>query len=210
VNNGGDAYVGGTGGSNITFNGGGSPVSSVPMTIGSFESTMNALDAQLTVLTPNSTVNTTDPNNFQFNGSGGSTDIFSISASSLEAHGISFTPNGATSIIVKVTDGGSVNLTANFEGTVPSQNIIWYFENATGISVPGWDGAIMAPDADVSNNAPINGAVIANSFSGTSELHNFACQGTIPCFTVYGTLIRTVRGDVAVEDLAIGDHVVTA
>jgi choice-of-anchor A domain-containing protein len=42
ANNGGDAYVGGTGGSNITFNGGGSPVSSVPMTIGSFESTMNA------------------------------------------------------------------------------------------------------------------------------------------------------------------------
>lgn len=103
------------------------------MTIGSFESTMNALDAQLTALTPNSTVKTTDPNNFQFNGSGGSTDIFSISASSLEsAHGISFTPNGATSIIVNVTGGGSVNLTANFEGTVPSQNIIWNFENATG------------------------------------------------------------------------------
>jgi choice-of-anchor A domain-containing protein len=176
------------------FNGGGSPVSSVPMTIGSFESTMNALDAQLTVLTPNSTVNTTNPNNFQFNGSGGSTDIFSISATSLEsAHGISITPNGATSIIVNVTGGGSVNLTANFEGTVPSQNIIWNFENATGVSVPGWDGAILAREADVSNNAPINGAVIANSFSGTSELHNFAYQGTIPCFTD-GMLIRTVNG----------------
>jgi hypothetical protein len=71
VNNGRDAHVGGTGGSNITFNGGGLPALSVPMTIGSFESTMNALDAQLTALTPNSTVKTIDPNNFQFNGSGG-------------------------------------------------------------------------------------------------------------------------------------------
>jgi hypothetical protein len=39
VNNGGDAYVGGIGGGNTTFNGGGSPVSSVPTTIGGFEST---------------------------------------------------------------------------------------------------------------------------------------------------------------------------
>jgi hypothetical protein len=108
VNNGGDAYVDGTGGANIIFNGGGSPVSSAPMTIGSFESTMNALDTQLTALASNSTVNTSDPNNFQFNGPGGSTDILSISASSLGmARGISFTRNGASTILVNVTGGAA-------------------------------------------------------------------------------------------------------
>jgi hypothetical protein len=77
------------------------------------------------------------------------------------------------------------------------------------VSVPGWQWTILAPDATVSNNSKIDGAVIANSFSGGGEIDDFAYQGTIPCFTD-GTLIRTVSGDVAVEDLAMGDHVVTA
>ena len=70
------------------------------------------------------------------------------------------------------------------------------------MSVPGWQGTILAPDATVSNNSKIDGAVIANSFSGGGEIHDFAYQGTIPCFTD-GTLIRTVSGDVAVEDLVL-------
>jgi hypothetical protein len=83
------------------------------------------------------------------------------------------------------------------------------FENATSVSAPGWQATILVPDATVSNNSNIDGAVIASSFSGGGEIHYFAYQGTIPCFTD-GTLIRTVSGDAAVEDLAIGDHVVTA
>ena len=44
--------------------------------------------------------------------------------------------------------------------------------------------------------------MIANSFSGGGEIHDFAYQGTIPCFTD-GTLIRTVSGDGSVQQLCV-------
>jgi hypothetical protein len=72
-----------------------------------------------------------------------STDMVSISASSFEmASGISFTAQWREHDHRERdrAPDDSVNLKANFEGTVPSHDIISNFENATSVSVPGWQG----------------------------------------------------------------------
>ncbi len=215
MNSGGSAYIGGSvnSGAHFNFNGGGSRVATTPtQSIADFKTAAFSLESQLANLSTSGTVNASDFNNVTLTGGGGSTAVFSISASALQTwHGMSLNLNGATSVIINVTGGTNINLTnglnLNNGFTSHQHDIIWNFETATSVSVTGWQGAILAVDATVSNTSAVNGAVIANAFVGSGELHQYVYDGVV-CFLA-GTRIATPDGEANIEDLAIGDFVMT-
>ncbi len=59
--------------------------------------------------------------------------------------------------------------------------MLWNFVNATGLTFPNEiGGSVLAPLAAVTNNAPIDGTLVADSYSGNGELHSHPYTGTLP------------------------------
>ena len=58
--------------------------------------------------------------------------------------------------------------------------MIWNFEDATGVNVKFWHGAVLAGDASVTNSSPMEGFLYAKNFTGGGELHDFPFDGTVP------------------------------
>ena len=89
--------------------------------------------------------------------------------------------NGASSLIINVS-GSSVTNSANDEsGTTDAGNIIWNFYNATTVSLGTQiGGTVLAPGATVSNANQIDGALVAKTFNGGGELHDYPFVGNLP------------------------------
>ena len=176
VNNGGSVYVGGGKGATINFNGGGSYIPAPANTIGDFEAPLNALSTSLSVLTATSVLPAAGNNeviNAMPNTAG--ITVFNITAAQLAAiPSYQMNLNGASTVIFNVS-GQSVNFSANDEsGTTGANNIIWNFYDATSVNlVTEIAGTVLAPLANVSNDSPIDGALVANSWTGSGELHDY-------------------------------------
>jgi hypothetical protein len=68
----------------------------------------------------------------------------------------------------------------NFGSTTYAIDTLWNFYNATTLTLGSeFVGTVLAPGAAVSNGSPIDGDLIAASFSGTGELHNYAFAGNL-------------------------------
>jgi choice-of-anchor A domain-containing protein len=183
INNGGSAYVGGTKGAIVNFNGGGSYIAAPGNTIGYFETAMNSLSTSLSTLTANSSLPT--PGNNEViaatpNAQG--VAVFNISASDLAAiPSYKINLNGATSVIFNVS-GTAVTFNANDEsGVTGANNIIWNFYQATSVNLGTQiAGTVLAPDANVTNGNQIDGDLIAYSWTGSGELHDYGFEGVLP------------------------------
>ena len=57
--------------------------------------------------------------------------------------------------------------------------LIWDFPDATTLNFANWAGAVLAPNATVTNIAPIEGTLYAQDFAGNGELHNFNYTGPL-------------------------------
>jgi choice-of-anchor A domain-containing protein len=188
INDGGSAYVGGVKGENINFNGGGKYIPTAPADGIDFAA-LKTLSVNLTKLTENSTLPTTG-NNEVISATAASNGIavFDVTAASLDAiPSYKIALNNDTTVIFNVS-GTSVKFDANDEsGVAGADNIIWNFYQATTVNLGTQiAGTVLAPLAAVTNNNQIDGDLIANSWVGSGELHDYGFDGTLPNSTTSG------------------------
>jgi choice-of-anchor A domain-containing protein len=183
INNGGSAYVAGTQGANINFNGGGSYIGSPSSTIGDFENSLNSLSQSLSQLSATGVLPTAG-NNEVITATPGANGVavFNITAAQLALiPSFQINMNGASSVIFNVS-GTTVNFNANDEsGVAGANNIIWNFYAATSVNITTQiGGTVLATLANVTNQNQIDGALVANSWNGTGELHDYGFDGVLP------------------------------
>jgi choice-of-anchor A domain-containing protein len=161
----------------------------LPTFSSTIETPLTNLSTQLKGLTANSTVSSSN-GTVTFNATPNSSGeaVFNISASVLTAgnENVSFNTNGATTIIVNVTCGStncSISLPSSTDflnDTGYASNVLWNFYNAGNLAFGSeFGGTVIAPDAAVTNSSPIDGDLVAASFAGTGELHNYTFLGNI-------------------------------
>jgi choice-of-anchor A domain-containing protein len=187
IDNGGNAYVA-THGSTINFNAGsGKPkggfISAPPNTIGDFETAFNTFSTALSKLTATSTLPKVDNNEvIKATPNANGIAVFDITAAQLDAiPSYKIDLNGASTVIFNV-DGSTVNFNANAEsGATPADNIIWNFYDATKVNFGTLiAGSVLAPLGHVVNNNQIDGTLVAASWNGVGELHEYAFSGKDP------------------------------
>ena len=187
VNHGGSVTVAGSDTARFNLNGGGTLGTSSPYVASDFASVVS-LSGQLATLTATGSVNNHDHNNVQLNARPGADGIgvVDVTAAQLASYtGFNVNLDGARTVIINVDatgSGGRVSLSNHFNNeSADRQNVIWNFYNATSLSLGTlWGGAILAPGAAVSNTTAIEGMVLAGSFSGQGELHDYGFAGALP------------------------------
>ncbi|MCW3473159.1 collagen-binding domain-containing protein [Limobrevibacterium gyesilva] len=105
--------------------------------------------------------------------------VLNITGSQLLSVGSAPTVNlGSAQLLIINVDtagiGGSYTAGSgtNFNGQGYAGSVLWNFYNAASLSFGvEFGGSVIAPNANVSNNAPIDGTLFANSFTGNGELH---------------------------------------
>ena len=165
LNDGGSAFVGGTKGATINFNGGGGYLATPPgATIGDFQSAFVSLSATLSALTANSLLPVANNNEI----------ITAIPSYSLNL-------NGAKTVIFNVS-GTSITFNGNNQsGTAGADKVIWNFYQANAVTLgTQLAGTALAVNANVTNGNQIDGDLIAQSFTGNGELHDYGFTGLLP------------------------------
>jgi choice-of-anchor A domain-containing protein len=168
------------------------PASSLSSFATLFQNPLTTLSAQLDALAANSTASKTN-GVISFNAAPDSTGsaIFDINSSFFSANSsVTMNLNGATSVIINVAVDTCVSTTCAF--AVPNSlnfsnptnyapEVLWNFFNATSLSFSGeFGGSVLAPFAAVTNRSPIDGTLVAASFSGNGEIHSDPFTGTLP------------------------------
>ena len=98
--------------------------------------------------------------------------------------------NGATSFFINVNADSSPTFTLSaltFFGTggaaptTYADNVLWNFYNATTLNIDTeFGGTVLAPKAAVANTGPIDGTLVAASYTGQGELRSYRFTGTVP------------------------------
>lgn len=85
-------------------------------------------------------------------------------------------PNGLTAIInvlgTNLVEQGNVN------SKLLNQSVIWNFNDAQSLSLKGFHGSILAPNATVSNSSALEGTIVARNFTLNGEIHLGTYAGT--------------------------------
>jgi choice-of-anchor A domain-containing protein len=115
-----------------------------------------------------------------------SLDVFTINGSEFSSSSyLNLNNIGSNATVLLNITGNNVNIQnfgLNLNG-VNKQDILFNFENATQLTTSSFsfEGSVLAPFANFSfSNGNLEGTLIANSLSGTGELHNYAFQGNLP------------------------------
>ncbi|EJK78325.1 Hint domain-containing protein [Rhizobium sp. AP16] len=113
-----------------------------------------------------------------------------------------------SSQVVTLAAGAHFNFSTQFGGTI--------YQQGTGATTIAYNGpgtvSSISVDGQIATFVTTAGNLTLN-FAGDLNPSGFildAATGTIVVCLVTGTLVRTTRGDIAVEDLRVGDVVVTA
>ncbi len=177
---------------NLTLN---PPASTVASFATTFQTQLTALSAQLDALAPNSsTVSSNGKITFNAAPNSSGVAVFDINTALFAANStVQINLDGATSVIINVdvdscvADNCSFSLpnSVNFSNpTDYASAVLWNFVNATGLTFTNeFGGSVLAPFASVSNSSPIDGTLVAASFTGTGELHSYPYTGALPSAT---------------------------
>jgi PEP-CTERM motif len=167
------------------------PSNTLPSFASTFQAPMTALSSQLAALTPGSSVlisgNTVTleakPNARGIAVLDLSTSVFTPNAQ------VSVALNGATSFIINLSVAGcsancsyTIPNSVNFENpTTYADSVLWNLTDVSSMSFTNeFGGTVLAPSASITNSSPIDGAVVALSFNGTGELHDYPFTGPLP------------------------------
>lgn len=163
----------------------------LPTFSSTFQTPLVNLSTQLKTVAPNSSISSSN-GTITFNATPNAQGqaVFNISASVLTAgnENVVLNANGATTIVIDVAaacNGASCAISlpssTNFlNPTADASDVLWNFYNATSLSFGSeFGGTVIAPDAAVSNSNPIDGDLIASSFTGGGELHNYPFLGNL-------------------------------
>jgi choice-of-anchor A domain-containing protein len=144
---------------------------------------LSTLVGQLVALSANSVVAAKDLNNVAFNAvpDASGRAVFEVSTAALESYrNMTVNLNGADTVVINVS-GTSLTRTGNFNaGADVNRHVIWNFYEATSLDFGFWHGSVLALNAAVSNFTPIEGTLVAASFNGGGELHDYGFAGRLP------------------------------
>lgn len=188
LNNGADAIVAGTSAASFNLNGG----ATIATNVGAFfdldeiKGAIETLGTELESLSANSTIFNPDQNTYRFDAAPDPDglavfDVQNVGALQ-NASNITFQFNGADTVIIRVpgvafAQGGG----SNFNGDAfTNGHVLWYFPDATTLFFKFWHGAVIAPNAAISNTSPIEGALVAQSIHASGELHDYPFLGDLP------------------------------
>jgi choice-of-anchor A domain-containing protein len=163
-------------------------------TVSPFATTFQALSTlstQLNAVKANSTA-TSSGSAITFNAAPvNGVAVFDVNTALFAANStVTINLDGATSVIVNVSVSGCVTGPCAF--TMPNSvnfnsptgyaaTVLWNFINATNLTFTNeFGGSVLAPLAAVSNSSPIDGTLVAASYSGTGELHSHPYTGSFP------------------------------
>ena len=177
----------------VDFNGGGHEIvdGGPSGLVGSYTSDLMSLSSYLGGLAADSTVQAPSgqPGPLKFIATPGSDGVavFTVSASTLSSSLVQQIDlvGSASSYIINVT-GGSLNFNAgNFSASFATAsvraNTMWNFVSATSISLDrNWNGAILAPLANLTNTTAIDGSVFVKSMTQNGEVHLPGYTGYVP------------------------------
>lgn len=205
--NGGSIRYTGTQSGNLNLNGGATatqvaslPLSAPTSTLGSFATTfqtpLTSLSTQLDGVAANSTA-TSSAGTIRFNANPDSsgTAVFDVNTSLFTANStVTINLDGATSVIINVNVDSCVsgNCAFSLPNSVNFNNptgyaatVLWNFVNATYLTFNNeFGGSVLAPFAAVTNNGPIDGTLVAASYTGNGELHSHPYTGAFPSQSV--------------------------
>jgi choice-of-anchor A domain-containing protein len=183
LDNGGSAYVAGTKGAKVNFNGGGLYLGAPANTIADFQTALNTLSASLSFLAATGSLPKPDNNELiKATPNAAGIAVFNVSAADLAAiSSYKIDLNGAKTLVFNVS-GPSVTFAANTQsGTTGANNIIWNFYQATSVNLMTQiAGTVLATNANVTNGNQIDGGLFASSWSGQGELHDYGFTGVLP------------------------------
>lgn len=186
----GDLRVGGSWTGNLNLNGGGQLFqdNGLNAVTASLAAQMQAASVGYQNLQANSTVALPGPQPGQVVFNAAPTDglaVFNVSGASIFSNPLTQTielnTNGAAAIVVNVS-GTTINFNSgNFDGAWNSlfarANVLWNFYEATSITLDRmFNGAILAPNATLTNSTNIEGSVFVHHFNQHGEVH-------LPSFT---------------------------
>jgi choice-of-anchor A domain-containing protein len=191
----GNLRYGGTFSGNFNANGGGNRAQdgSLAAQAPSFASGLSSISSFYQTLTTNSTVTLPSggqPGAVTYNASPvNGLAVFSVSAANVFNSNLiqqmNLNVNGATAIVINVS-GTTVNFTnGNMTGAWTSSfaraNVIWNFFEANTITLDrNFNGALLAPNAHLTNSTAIDGSVFVRSFNQSGEVHLPNFRGFIP------------------------------
>ena len=184
MDNGGSAYVGGSKGAIINFNGGGGYLPAPAYSIADFAWPLNTLSQTLSQLTATGSLPTAG-NNEVITATPGANGIavFNITAAQLALiPSFTINLNGASTVLFNVNGSGATFNANDESGTNGAHNILWNFYDATSTVAINTQigGTVLAPDATVTNGNQIDGALVADAWQGSGELHDYGFTGTLP------------------------------
>lgn len=190
VNNGSNAYVGGTFTGSLDQSSGGSFSTNVSSSLFSTQKTYSENQSAKLKSLGGTAINTSDLNNWSIDTStqSGSLKVFTINASDLsKLRTLAINNMAATNTLVINVLGTTVS---DFGVTVNSSlknRILWNFADATTITIGerALEGSILAPNAIVNQKQNIEGNLIADGWNvtGSVELHGDLTEmfnGNIP------------------------------
>jgi len=182
---GGKVYYGGsscTSGDPITCKSVAAPTN--PIDFAGAQTNLDSVSTNLAAQTANGTTSFDGYSTYTLTGTSSTLNVFNLTNSTYNGSTINITAPSSSTVVINVAgtsdsfSGGSINLTG-----VSASDVIFNFSAATSVSIASiaWEGTLLAPMAGFSGTwGQLNGELIAESASGTTEFHNVLFSGTLP------------------------------